>query len=322
MTLRTESPGIELQDRDVDLLRGLYESRLLTLSHAAALYFDGKSEAAKKRLQKLKSAGLVSARARRPGEPSVLYLTRKGFELLKNRGALDGYPAFTAIGFEKRSQVKDLTLRHELEVMDVKAAMVTAIRTTAGFDIAEFSTWPALYEFKAAQSDGAIVTVKPDGFIRIHEDTPAGELYEHTFFLEVDRSTETQDVLIQKAHCYRDYYRRGGLAEKHGRPRSEYESFPFRVLMVFRNAERRNNVAERLLLLHPPILSQVWLTTFAEATTDPLGPIWVRPMDYRAVTGGTAFEVTADGKTAGYRRQSEREAFVEPRVTKQMLLCG
>jgi hypothetical protein len=51
---------ISLQDRDFDLLRGLFESRVITTDHATALYFDGKSEAAKKRLQKIKAAGLIS----------------------------------------------------------------------------------------------------------------------------------------------------------------------------------------------------------------------------------------------------------------------
>jgi len=49
---------ISLQKRDLALLRGLFESRVMTNDHATALYFEGKSEAAKKRLQKLKAAGL------------------------------------------------------------------------------------------------------------------------------------------------------------------------------------------------------------------------------------------------------------------------
>jgi len=51
---------ISLQDRDLALLRGLFESRVMTNNHAAALYFDGKGEAAKKRLQKIKADGLIS----------------------------------------------------------------------------------------------------------------------------------------------------------------------------------------------------------------------------------------------------------------------
>jgi hypothetical protein len=50
---------ISLQERDIFLLRGLFESRVMTTDHATALYFDGKYDPAKKRLQKLKSAGLI-----------------------------------------------------------------------------------------------------------------------------------------------------------------------------------------------------------------------------------------------------------------------
>jgi hypothetical protein len=57
--------------------------------------------------------------------------------------------------------------------------------------------------------------------------------------------------------------------------------------MTFKTAERRNNTAERLLLNHPPIRNQVWLTTLKEVTTDPLGSIWVKPGDYLKVTAGS-----------------------------------
>lgn len=320
MTLPALS-GIEIQDRDLEILCGLFESRLMTLSHVAALFFDGRSEAAKKRIQRLKAAGLIAEKPRKPREPSVLFLTRSVFELLKAQGALDAYPRLTSEMFERRSRVKELTLCHELEVMDVKAAMVSAIRATRTYSIAQFSTWPLLHEFQAFAPDGAQVTVKPDGFIRIQEKA-GDELYEHTFFLELDRSTETQDRLAAKAYSYRDYYRRGGMAVANQRPRSEYEKFPFRVLFVLKNAERRNNAAERLLLLQPPILSQVWLTTFAEVTTNPLGSIWIRPMDYRAALAGTSFEATGRHGDRPYRRQVDREVFIEERIARKALLTA
>jgi hypothetical protein len=74
------------------------------------------------------------------------------------------------------------------------------------------------------------------------------DTFENTFFVEVDRSTETQDALARGALCYLDYYRRGGLAEPFGHDPTQYKDFPFRVLMIFKTAERRNNAAERLLL--------------------------------------------------------------------------
>ena len=58
-------PGLDLQQRDFEVLCGLFESRVMAAGHIAALYFDGKREAAKKRLQKLKAAGLISERKRR-----------------------------------------------------------------------------------------------------------------------------------------------------------------------------------------------------------------------------------------------------------------
>jgi Replication-relaxation len=193
-----------LQDRDLALLRGLFESRIMTAAHIATLYFDEKKEAAKKRLQKIKAAGLISERKRRVNEPSVLFLTRKAQALLNEQGLLSEFPPLSSSAFEKRATVSELTLRHELEVMDVKAAFHSALEESGTFTIAEFSTWPRLHEFKARRPghESAEVLVKPDGFIRIHEKEKDGGLSEHTFFLEVDRSTETQDTLVNRAGCY------------------------------------------------------------------------------------------------------------------------
>lgn len=100
------------------------------------------------------------------------------------------------------------------------------------------------------------------------------------------------------------------------------EEFPFRVLMVMKSAERRNNTAKRLAHNNPRILELVWLTTLAEVTSDPLGLIWIRPADYRAVTTGTAFDGEKQSRSRVYRRQPEREAFVEGKIQKRKLLEG
>src|SRR4051812_38893537 len=112
--------GIQVRDRDVQLLRGLFESRVMTLMHAANLHFDGKREATKKRVQKLKSAGLIRERPRRAYEPSVLHLTAAGIQVLRARDVLTDYPHLSGSQLQKRARVSDATLRHELQVMDVK----------------------------------------------------------------------------------------------------------------------------------------------------------------------------------------------------------
>ena len=320
MASASSRDGIDIQPRDLAVLRGLFDARVMTISHVAAIHFEGREEAAKKRLQKLKSAGLVSERPRRPYEPAVLFLAKGGFRTLHEHGVLVDYSDLSWAYLQKRSQVSDLTLRHELDVMDVRAALTLAVRSLRGFDVEEFSTWPMLYQFEACGTDGRSVLVKPDGLIRIRETDLEGTLYEHTFFLEVDRSTETQEILAERAACYRDYYRSGALARQlHGQD-AKPEDVPFRVLFVFKTAERRNNAAERLLRLHPPVLRQAWLTTFEEMTRDPLGPIWVRPQDYLKVTEHTDYSPNRRGELHTYRRQSGRETLVEKAVRKLPLL--
>jgi hypothetical protein len=324
MPSKPQRPAIELQDRDFAVLRGLFESRVMTLAHIAALYFEGKAEATKKRLQKLKMAGYVRERPRRPYEPSVLFLTRSAFVLLSEHGDLAEYPRIGLANLEKRAQVSDLTLRHELAVMDVKAALVMALRRLPQFRLVEFSTWPALCQFetRVPARHGfrpTDVVIKPDGLIRIHEEDQDG-ISEHVFYLELDRSTETQETLALRSACYGSYYRSGGFAVRCGADRSKFQEYPFRVLMVFKNAERRNNAAERMLCNNPPIHTQVWLTTLAEMRSDPLGPIWVRPIDYRDILRGTVFEISRQGQENIYRRRPEREAMVEVAILKHPLL--
>jgi protein involved in plasmid replication-relaxation len=324
--MNAASFSIDLQDRDIILLQGLFESRVMSSPHLTALYFEGRAEAAKKRLQKLKAAGLVNERPRRAHEPAVLFLTLQGFKLLTERGSLAHYPKISAASFEKRVRVSPLTLRHELDVMAAKTALAVAVSKTPTFTIAEFSTWPVLSQFIANRPavpghPRSPAQVKPDGFIRIREKAADG-LFEHTFFLEIDRSTETLETLALKAACYIDFYKTGGMAVRHGQPRSAYRDFPFRVLMVFKTPERRNNCAGFLLRFNPPILTQTWLATFDEVLRDPLGTIWIRPGDYRDAAKGTPFDTDRNRhpSAGAYRRQMERELLVDESIKRNRLL--
>ena len=313
-------------ERDYRILRGLFESRLMTIQHIAALYFDGNLDAARKRVWKLKNAGVLNEQTRqRPYDPSILYLTRKGFEMLTSEGRLIDYPTIGWPMMEKRTDVSPLTRQHELDVMTAKAAIVTAVNRTPVHKIAEFSTWPRLFSFPSKttspQGYGKRVWIKPDAFIRIRETDPHGfDATEHLFYLELDRSTEAQARLQAKAGAFAEHYRSGGLAKRFGAPAEAYEQFPFRVLIVCRTAERRNNVAAAMLARRPPILTMVWLTTFDELCRDSLGTIWIRPIDYRDATAGTEFDPHRMQDIPGYKRQILREEIVERAIAKSRLL--
>jgi len=287
----------------------------MTIAHVADIHFEGRADAAKKGLQKLKKAGLIGARARLVNEPAVLHLAPSGLSILSERGLLTNYPPLGGPALKRRAGVSEFTLAHELEVMDVKAAFHAAIGNDQTLSIVEFSTWPKLYEFQMAGGG----TVKPDGFSMIHERKADETVLEHNFFVEVDRSTEMHETLISRACCYLDYYKSGGFAEWIGAARSAFASHPFRVLMVLKSEERRNNMAEELLNLTPPILAQVWLSTSEEVTTRPLDAIWIRPLDYREAVTGTRHDMLFSRPQWPYRRQTSRDIFVREKIKKQML---
>lgn len=315
--------ALQLKDRDYALLRGLFESRLMTSVHAAEFHFDGKHPYAVKRIRQLKAAGLVGERREQVNEPSLLFLTRKGFSLLKGQGHLSELPPLGKTSFQARTSVSDLTLRHELDIMDVKAAFHAALRNSGKFSISEFSTWPLLYQFTIPrQGYGADVPVKPDGYIRIHEKEEGTKGFYRDFFLEVDRSHKEQGRLVDQAACYHDYYRSGGFAVRNGGQPTDFKEYPFRVLIVLKSAARRNNLAERLAQNNPPILTRAWLAAITDVTANPLGAIWITPADYRDALKGTPFYSEQPSRRFEYRPQSEREAFVEEKVRKLRLLEG
>jgi hypothetical protein len=259
----------------------------MTLAQASILHFDGKREMAKKRVQKLKAAGFIVEKPRGFSDPSILFLGVKGYRLLAAAGLLANYPPLSLSTWEKRARVSDLTLRHELAVMDAKAAIVTVIRKTTRYRVRQFSTWPKLNEFQAVRRDGLPVIVKPDGFMRIIEDGADGYPYEHAFFLEVDRSTESSPVLLERCHGYLHYYRSGGFARRNGGSADDFKSYPFRVLLVCKSKERVRNIARALYTGTPSIQTQVLLITLDKLIAAPLGAVWFTP---KAITNGTAAE--------------------------------
>ncbi len=314
--------GAQLQARDLKVLTDLFECRVMSLAHVTTLHFEEKKEASKKRVQRLKESGFIRERPRAIGEPSLLHLTKKGFLHLRASGAIDRYPQIGIATFEKRSEVSAITLRHELEVMDVRVAFTKALADPISRSIVEFSTWPALNQFSARYDSHLIrrkeTVVRPDGFIRIREETIEGK-YEHCFFLEVDRSTEAQEIIGQKAACYLDYYQSGGMAVRLGGKREDFKAFPFRVLMVFRNDERRNNAAERLLKNNPPILTQVWLSTMPEIVGDPFGQIWMRPKEYQETMRDKGLNRPAFQNEHPYRRDVVRQNIAGANMRKRAL---
>lgn len=256
-----------ITERDLLVFRGLLDSRLMAAAHIAALYFGGRAEMAKKRIQILKARGLVRARLRDSAfEPELLFLTAAGFALLKSRRLLRHLPPMSARAHGRRVEMSPLKVPHEMAVLDTKVALTLAAEGKPGVAIREFTTWTRLIQFECGGR-----RVMPDGFVSFAVSGISGEEPAiHDFFVEVDCSTEGIATLAKKAARYRAHSRASG------HPR------PFAVLFVLESERRRDGLAAALLGLNPPILTQAMLTTRADFTLDPLGPVWLRPIDYRS----------------------------------------
>jgi Replication-relaxation len=280
---RLDSQNIVLQERDISLLADLLESRVLTLDHIRTLYFPGKNEMAKKRVQRLKGAGLISERSRRIGQPSVLHITWKGYIALREGCHVGGNAHLTAKTFARRMAVSDLTLTHELMIADVRTTFTIATRESGRFSLLAFDVWPRRYNFTVSNGYNR-VNVKPDGHLRFVEKRNDEE-FQYDFFVEVDTGSETLDRVVEKCVNYREYHRSGGYAVFCGGKKDESKAYPFRVLLVCRSEARRNNLAARLQEVKPVFSTMILVTTQSECVRDPLGDIWLTAAAYKLNSG-------------------------------------
>lgn len=255
----------------------------MTAVHVAALFFQDRQEAAKKRIQKLKRAGLLSSRRWSSIAQSTYSISSDGIAALRRSGALHDHIHLTTKNAARRTSVSHSTLQHELTVMDVKTAIVRAADKSGSLCISRFCTWPKLIQFTSLTREGRTITIKPDGFISMVQK---GQRVSR-FFLEVDRSTETLDTLVRKAECYLYHYRSGGFARSQNQAERKLKEFPFRVLFVVKSRARLENLLERFLSARPPILTQSLAATSDSVCDNPFGAIWHRAAEFRERTGGT-----------------------------------
>lgn len=290
------------------ILLTLFESRSATVAHVADIHFSGRMAPAKKALQRLRESGHAVSRCR--SRSALVYsIAVPGIRTLAALGHLHSYPPLTLRQLARRAIASDLTLAHELAVMDVRAAFARAFRES----VSEFTTWPAMSRFAAALPGEGERNVSPDGFLRLRFSSAQDDV----FFLEVDRSTESLRVLVDRLRRYAAYQRSGAFAARCGGDTSEGWAFPFRVLVVVESDERRNNVAEALLLCFPPVLTLVWIGTRKQVLADPMSACWVCPADYRDAT--SAMPRPATGRGGWYRRDREREARIAALLRKRAI---
>ena len=315
--------GVQLQDRDWELLIGLFESRTMLRKHLLDLYFSDVRDYGEKRIPRLTKGGYIGEREytqiRGQYSPAIRYLTSKGLRALEEKSQLISAHGLSWEVLEKRLGGAQSSITHELEIVDIKVALTTALRGHPSLTLETFATWPRLFQFEAEHFETKqLQPLKPDAYIEIHETVGAGdEVDEYRYFLEHDRSHEVRRLLEGKAYGYNHFYRDGGMALRCGLSASDYKAVPFRVLITLLSESRRNNVAEHLATQQPLGKNQFYLTTLAEIRDNPLGNIWMTVKDYIDVTAGTMY----DAQTFVTKKtESARDRMVAERVTKRKLI--
>jgi hypothetical protein len=215
--------GIYIQERDKRIFNELEECNFLTVSQLALLCFEGKKEAAKKRLQKLSREGLLRRNDMGFGLQSIYTLTKDAI-------ALDPKP------YRHRRNLlpKPVFLRHELFVRDFRALLLTrGIQEFGGAAIENCSINAHFLAFRCPRG-----RILPDGYFEVQSPFEGTS----SFFFEIDRGTESQSIIAARIIGYRYFLKSGMFAKRIASHAVSSNGDSFRVLFVFHSLRRMNAV--------------------------------------------------------------------------------
>ncbi len=192
----------QLPQREQALLGELARLKLVATHQLARLVcpeheFDSAMRLVRRHLARLVRSGLVRrfanrARDRKAGAPGYLYaLTAKG---LRATGAATG------IGTRQRKAYRpsDAFVDHRLAISELRTRLAEHERA-GGVRVREFLAEPDCWR-DATGPAGERLIVKPDSLVRL----AIGEV-EVSWFVEIDRGTESSSVIRAKCETYRKY---------------------------------------------------------------------------------------------------------------------
>lgn len=216
---------IHLQNRDFHIIRELGCCRFLTLPQIADLCFEGKREAAKKRLQKLQRGGIVKRHSLGILVSSVYFLSAKGFRLTKRELPESLTPSVPALTM----------FRHEKSVRNFRAAIMRDAKRE-GIEIPVFSLNPKDLRFEIGNR-----VLRSEGYFEIILDKKV-----FRYFVEVDLGTEAHAIVVARVVQYQQLFKSGLFAYRRGGDPEAFQLFPFRVLFLFSSDGRLRSFLARL----------------------------------------------------------------------------
>ena len=203
---------MQLTDRDKEVIRAIYDYRVLRQDHIQALFFGsnpGAKARAQKRLVKLfdhkyLTRFFLPTVGGMNSSPILYGLDKKGAELLRLEFGYDELHWYSSM-----NDLSDDFLAHTLAIADFRVAVTVACQTE-GYELLD---WQGENELKAdydhvnvhtSKGHRQSVPVVPDSYFVIA--TPMGKAH---FFLELDRGTMTTNRFRTKVEAYVAYFQQG-----------------------------------------------------------------------------------------------------------------
>jgi hypothetical protein len=230
--------GFELQDGDIELLHAVYQLRIATIDHLAAI--SGRSvRALWGRLLKLKTRRYLASVARFM-QKQVYAIGAKGVPVLIEHGYA---PRQFAERRLRHHELTEIGIRHSLFVADIHTRMLLLTRS-GPIRLAHWQEGSALWDSAVPRQDEPAIPIRPDAYFVLKQAGRPGGANSFHVFLEADRSTMSHERMATKIAGYLEYHEQAGYRQKYPGMRS------FIVATVTQTRER---AAELRKDLHPLI---------------------------------------------------------------------
>lgn len=230
--------GLQLQDRDIEIIRSVYSYRFLNSEQIQALV-TGSKQVTLRRLQKLFHHGyldrpisqIVLSNPLIKPQKIVYGLGDKGADLLAQKFGMD---RGKILWKERNKQVRERYISHTLMISNFRACLSLALksipRTNLLFWMRENSQQVQDYVYFREGHRQRRLPINPDGFFAI--ENPKAQT---NFFLEADRSTMSNPRFLNKMRAY-------WLWWKQKAPKKKLGIDNFRVLTLTISKQRKDNL--------------------------------------------------------------------------------
>lgn len=280
---KKEAPRLVLQERDLEILKTVWDYRYLQSHHIIAL-IKGTRRKLYERLRKLYHHHYLD----RLFFPLQLYSggSEKTIHVLDKRGA-DLLVEKLGISREKIrwsnsiKSVEERNLRHSLMIANFRVILTLAVRNNPDLELLLWKQGNELRDSVSEVDENGVnvrYPVVPDAYFGVKDTRkPEGRQVAY-YFLEADRSTMTNDRYLKKMRGYWIYWREKKYKEK-------YKIHSFRVLTLTMTEKREDNLVRTtkkaddnkkgsllFLFTHEGLIS-------IEKPESVLDPIWRTPVD-------------------------------------------